>query len=85
MQLELDQHVTGRTHESSARPSGPGPTSVPRTLQILDCRRTFDTPRTSVSDRYGLVTDLAPPPIQQTDPRVGRNPRVCGSGHDHAG
>jgi endonuclease/exonuclease/phosphatase family metal-dependent hydrolase len=28
------------------------------TLRIRDCRRTFDTPASTVSDHYGLVADL---------------------------
>jgi endonuclease/exonuclease/phosphatase family metal-dependent hydrolase len=32
------------------------------TLRIRRCARTFDGPRTTVSDHYGLVADLEPPP-----------------------
>jgi endonuclease/exonuclease/phosphatase family metal-dependent hydrolase len=32
------------------------------TLPIRDCRLVFDTPSTTVSDHFGLVADLDPPP-----------------------
>jgi endonuclease/exonuclease/phosphatase family metal-dependent hydrolase len=32
------------------------------TLRITDCRRIFDTPDTAVSDHYGVLADLDPPP-----------------------
>ncbi|WP_250037245.1 endonuclease/exonuclease/phosphatase family protein [Paractinoplanes maris] len=32
------------------------------TLRVMNCARTFDQPHTTISDHYGLVADLAPPP-----------------------
>ncbi len=32
------------------------------TLRVRACDRTFDQPHTTVSDHYGLIADLVPPP-----------------------